>query len=165
MTMTSKNFIIEKLYPFSSGTRLNTPFQKGYYFDKNFFPERNVFVRFCYEILNLAESNAGYKNSAEYYFALSMVSWENKEYEKHRKFFYILIFYFYNRIPPIVFDVSCNTNNLYFSERLNFLDNSFEDYNEIDCAHPYFKILFIYKFWSRRKRLGHILMDLKKSMI
>ena len=97
--MTSKNFIIEKLYPFSSGTRLNTPFQKGYYFDKNFFQKEMFLLDFCYEILNLAESNAGYKNSAEYYFALSMVSWENKEYEKHRESFFILIFYFYNRIP------------------------------------------------------------------
>ena len=160
--MTSKNFIIEKLYPFSSGTRLNTPFQKGYYFDKNFFQKEMFLLDFCYEILNLAESNAGYKNSAEYYFALSMVSWENKEYEKHRESFFILIFYFYNRIPPIVFDVSCNTNNLYFSERLNFLDNSFEDYNEIDCAHHYFKILFLFINFGVKKKIGPYINGFKK---
>ena len=55
-----------------------------------------------------------------------------------------------------------HTNNLYFSERLNFLDNSFEDYNEIDCAHPYFKILFLFINFGVKKKIGPYINGFKK---
>lgn len=150
------------LYLDSLEGNLNIPFKKGYYFANTFFPKKINLLNFCSEVLNIAQENEFYQNSAEYYFSLSIISWENKEYEKHRDSFFILIIFFHNKIPSIILDVLHNTFNFNLSERLHFLENDLEDHKEFFHAHPYFQLLFLFIIFGTKKRTGPYINSLIK---